>query len=442
MSHADHDNLDLCPDESVLQECARGEASSPRIVETVSSHLAYCPTCKHKFDQLRRDNTQAGENPNSPIDRLLKRQEETRRAKETGPVPGTIWRATPESAKVGYGPLLLVLRTNDDGRERTAWVAEMSEQIPQAIETDYILEQGESGLGFRCMVRAGNVFGTDVDNLVMFAGKLPPSIIEKVGEFVSSSAAFDANVPLSHYQFYRDSTGTQLMRRNRVTSGMLVTNDKDLRQALLQSSVERLSYLHFPDPSTSGSTSAQTKRIPRSEHLGNLVTLCISWLQQLRSRSLWRVMAPVAATLVVIVTTAKITEVVVRKNLESQSKPVLRALPSRGLVDTTHTSTTRINHRQVNIIEGALVQVGPRGWARLEEQAKKSAGTSDVKILTSPDRRFRSLRFALINTGRVAESFPKVAVGSLDCLLIPYQGDFQRDTYLVSEEKLISLSRC
>jgi hypothetical protein len=242
---SDQDNLELCPDELVLRACARGKVSSGRLMDMVSSHLAFCPSCNEKFQQIKRMSSKSETNPEGFINTLRERQEDLRRGTEAGPIPGTLWRAAPESSKVAYGPLLLVLHTEGRGSKSKVWVAEVSEDIPQAIETDYILEQRESGLGFRCMVRTGNVFQTNGSSLTAFAGKLSPSLAKKITEFVATSATFDTNVPLSKYQFYRDSQGNQLMRRNGITSGMLVTRDNDPRLVLLSQCKDQCRYLHI-----------------------------------------------------------------------------------------------------------------------------------------------------------------------------------------------------
>jgi len=241
---SDQDNLELCPDELVLSACARGKVSSGRLMVMVSSHLAFCPSCNEKFQQIKRMSSKSETNPEGFINTLRKRQEDLRRGTEAGPIPGTLWRAAPESSKVAYGPLLLVLHTEGRGSKSKVWVAEVSEDIPQAIETDYILEQRESGLGFRCMVRTGNVFQTNGTSLTAFAGKLSPDFTKKITEFVDVAATFDTNVPLSKYQFYRDSQGNQLMSRNGITSGMLVTRDNDPRLGFLTRSRDRCKYLH------------------------------------------------------------------------------------------------------------------------------------------------------------------------------------------------------
>jgi hypothetical protein len=242
---SDQDNLELCPDELVLSACARGKVSSGRLMDMVSSHLAFCPSCNEKFQQIKRMSSKSETNPEGFINTLRKRQEDLRRGTEAGPIPGTLWRAAPESSKVAYGPLLLVLHTEGRGSKSKVWVAEVSEDIPQAIETDYIPEQRESGLGFRCMVRTGNVFQTNGSSLTGFAGKLSPSLAKKITEFVATSATFDTNVPLSKYQFYRDSQGNQLMRRNGITSGMLVTRDNDPRLGFLSQCKDQCRYLHI-----------------------------------------------------------------------------------------------------------------------------------------------------------------------------------------------------
>ena len=56
------------------------------------------------------------------------------------------------------GPLVFVLSYTETTEQKLLTVAEVSEDISQAIDTDMILDPQESRLRFRCMVRAGNIF--------------------------------------------------------------------------------------------------------------------------------------------------------------------------------------------------------------------------------------------------------------------------------------------
>jgi len=138
--------------------------------------------------------------------------------------------------------MVIVIDENNDKRDIVR-VAEISEDILQAIETDMILEPKQSGLSFRCMVRTGNIFFTNKNHLKTFAGRLSPSLTTTVVIFCKAQSFFNDNVQLSEYMFVRDRNGNKLMRRRGVTSGMPVTKDDDSRLNFLEESKQRCSYL-------------------------------------------------------------------------------------------------------------------------------------------------------------------------------------------------------
>ena len=144
---------------------------------------------------------------------LRERQLAQQRAVAQGPIPGTIWRTVPESEKDPFGPLVLVIDRQEAKEGATLTVAEVSEDIAQAIHTDMVLEPKESGLRFRCMVRTGNIFKTSPDRLTLFAGTLSQALMDKVSGFCKDAEHFDENIPLSKFVFLKDSQGTEFMRR-------------------------------------------------------------------------------------------------------------------------------------------------------------------------------------------------------------------------------------
>ena len=166
-----------------------------------------------------------------------------------------MWRTVPESENDPFGPLVLVIDRQEAKEGATLTVAEVSEDIAQAIHTDMVLEPKESGLRFRCMVRTENIFTTSPDRLTLFAGTLSQALMDKVSGFCKDAERFDENIPLSKFVFLKDSQGTELMRRQGITSGMLVTDEDDPRLEFLQLSKERCSYLSGKSATTGKSGS-------------------------------------------------------------------------------------------------------------------------------------------------------------------------------------------
>ena len=105
------------------------------------------------------------------------------------------WRTVPELEKHPFGPLVLVIIRQEAKEGVALTVAEISEDIAQAIHTDMVLEPKESGLGFRCMVRAENIFATSPDRLTLFAGALSPTVMNRVTAFCKERRALMRNVP-------------------------------------------------------------------------------------------------------------------------------------------------------------------------------------------------------------------------------------------------------
>jgi hypothetical protein len=157
-----------------------------------------------------------------------------------GPQPGTIWRTVPASNMDLFGPLVFII--TGDGPDSVR-VAEVSEDIEHALENDMVLEPRQSGIVFRFMVRAGNVFSMNPDKLTDYAGRLSPSRTEAVIEFCRVGDRFDDNIPLSEYIFFRDSQGSELMHRRGVVSGTLLIGDDDPRLKFLEESKARTAYL-------------------------------------------------------------------------------------------------------------------------------------------------------------------------------------------------------
>ena len=248
MAQIDEDikSLDPCPPEEFLLAFATGRLKDRSLHSIILSHLEFCSSCQQKVREFKRavspDDDPIGKRAQALHELQLAQQE----AVKQGPTPGTIWRTVPESEKDLFGPLILVIDRQEAKEGVALTVAEVSEDIAQAIHTDMVLEPKESGLRFRCMVRTENTFTTSPDRLTLFAGALPSSLMNTVTAFCKEAERFDENVPLSKFVFLKDSQGTELMRRGGITSGLLVTKDEDARVALLDESKRRCAYLTLP----------------------------------------------------------------------------------------------------------------------------------------------------------------------------------------------------
>ena len=233
-------DTDPCPDEQELKSYAFGQMTTGRLGRIIGCHLEFCSSCKDRVEKIRTTQAAVEQTVGVYAERFKRAQEKLVVEKWRGARPGPIWRTVPESEEELFGPLVIVIGVDEDG---ALFVAEVSEEISQSLSTDMILEPRQSGLSFRFTVRAENTFRTTDEYLKTFAGKLSPSLTNKVVEFCRTAKDFDAEIPLSKYKFGRDPEGTMLMYRNGVTSGMLITRDDDHRAVLLDSSKLRCSYL-------------------------------------------------------------------------------------------------------------------------------------------------------------------------------------------------------
>ncbi|MGO9567788.1 MAG: ankyrin repeat domain-containing protein [Desulfomonilaceae bacterium] len=231
--------LDPCPPDEFLQAWATGNLKDKSLRSVIHTHLEFCTSCQQKVREFKRAVSPDDDPVAKRAQALRERQLAQQDALKQGPLPGTMWRTVPESEKDSFGPLVLVLHNQGT----TVTVAEISEDIAQAIHTDMVLDPHESALRFHCMIRTENIFTTSPDRLTLFAGAVSPSLINKVWGFCKDAERFDENIPLSKFVFLKDSQGTELMRRQGITSGMLVTDESDPRLEFLELSKERCSYL-------------------------------------------------------------------------------------------------------------------------------------------------------------------------------------------------------
>ena len=306
--------LDPCPPDEFLQAWATSNLKDRSLRSVIHTHLEFCPSCQQKVREFKRAVSPDDDPIAKRAQALLERQLAQQDALKQGPIPGTMWRTVPESEKDPFGPLVLVIDRQEvkDGAALT--VAEVSEEIGQAIHTDMVLEPKESVLRFRCMVRTENIFTTSPDRLTFFAGTLSQSLMDKVSGFCKDAEHLDENIPLSKFGFLKDSQGTELMRRGGVTSGMLVTEEDDPRLEFLELSKQRCSYLSGKSTVTSKSGS-------------KVITL------PLRKPFLKTILA-LAAVLATVVVTWKGSEIVSDRSMEQpKPEPGIAAEKGRGATE-------------------------------------------------------------------------------------------------------------
>ena len=299
---------DPCPDEQELKSYASGEMASTRSGRIIGCHLEFCPSCRSRVEKIRKTEVAVDEAIKVFAERLRRQQEKLVVERWRGPQPGAIWRTIPESDEELLGPMVIVIKVNESG---SLSVAEISEDIAQAIHTDMVLEPQASGLRFRFMIRGGNVFETTFEYLKTFAGQLPSALTNKVVEFCGSAENFDSELPLSKYKFGHDPNGTVLMHRKGITSGMLVTQENDPRLSFLDSSKQRCSYLSAEVITTSDEElSVAAKAIATAAQKARGVARAIT------KRSLRRKILALAAVLAVIVVGLKGSEILLDRSME------------------------------------------------------------------------------------------------------------------------------
>jgi hypothetical protein len=241
------EDLDPCPDDEVLQFYSEGRKFDPRIVGAVRAHLEFCTACRRKLSELRASSVDHEELVMGFAKRLKERQDILGKLAARGNVPGSIWRTRPESQDELFGPMVVILKRLDHSPTGLVRVAEVSEAIDQALDTDLLLSPQESGLSFPFMVRSENAFDTEFGSLKTFVGQLPPMLVRRIIWFYNSSERFDDNVPLSQYVFFKDSKGTTFMQRRHITSGLPATSDDDPRIAQLESERDQFYYLRLKE---------------------------------------------------------------------------------------------------------------------------------------------------------------------------------------------------
>ncbi len=238
------DELDPCIPEDYLKDFALGKLRGEPEEAVIEGHVELCTECGAKVRRFLQLKNSPEESIQRQVSILRRRQEALRNQQDIRPRPGTIWRTVPQREVDLFGPLVVVLIPPPDSYGNLLTVAEVSEDIPQAIETDMILDPAQSGLKFRCMVRAGNIFEIDPENLKEFLGELLPRTAEKVQKFCELGEKFDDDLPLSEIVFLLDSQGNELMRRRGVISGVVASGGNAPRLATVEDSKARCASLH------------------------------------------------------------------------------------------------------------------------------------------------------------------------------------------------------
>ena len=177
------------------------------------------------------------------VERFQEQCERLARLQQLGPLPGTIWNSQPEHEEELFGPPVLVFKILETDRgEKQLLVAEVSEDLEQATDSDLVMLPHESGLPFRCIVRAGNKFWITSDCLKDPLGEIQTSIWPLVLQFCSSPEEFDYQISPLDY-FFLDLNGLPVMCRAGVTSGLPFRDENDPRLVLLEESIQKCRYL-------------------------------------------------------------------------------------------------------------------------------------------------------------------------------------------------------
>ncbi len=319
--------LDPCPPDEFLQVWATSNLKDRSLRSVIHTHLEFCPSCQQKVREFKRAVSPDDDPIAKRAQALRERQLAQQDALKQGPIPGTMWRTVPESEKDPFGPLVLVIDKQEAKEGATLTVAEVSEEIGQAIHTDMVLEPKESGLRFRCMVRTENIFTTRPDRLTFFAGALSQALMDKVSDFCKDAERFDEKIPLSKFVFLKDSQRTELMRRQGITSGMLVTEEDDPRLEFLQLSKQRCCYL-----GAEGITTADEELSVAAKAITTAAQKARGVARAITKRSLRRKILALAAVLAVIVVGLKGSEILLDRSME-QPKTGPRIAAERSITE-------------------------------------------------------------------------------------------------------------
>jgi hypothetical protein len=409
---------DPCPDEQELKSYASGEMASTRSGRIIGCHLEFCLSCRSRVEKIRKTEVAVDEAIKGYAENLKRQQEKLVVERWRGPQPGAIWRTIPESDEELLGPMVIVIQVNESG---SLSVAEISEDIAQAIHTDMVLEPQASGLRFRFMIRAGNVFETTVDHLKTFAGRLPSRLTNAVVEFCGSAENFDREIPLSKYKFGHDPNGTVLMHRKGITSGVLVTTDNDARISLLDESKRRCSYL------------ALAARESQSEIQQKVIKLrSTKWLVQ-------RIL-PLAAVLALVVVGVKtLTDRTHDKRAPIQLGTGIATLPFAAEVPAKYLSSSA-QTKDLRAFMDSRRDADPQASMELLKRNVQSVEAQPIYYFRPQKKVFSGLGLALFPVPNLSSNRQLEGTWRCDSLLVPLRRFDERIIYQLSEQSLISIA--
>lgn len=267
-------DLDPCLPEEYLKAFAEGKVSQAALGSAIEAHVGLCAQCAAKLRSLTCPKLSPDELMAKQLASLRRRQALLKQHHSQGPRLGTIWRTIPWTKTDPSGPLVFVLGSAQASQKNLLTVAEVSEDIPQAIATDMILDPSKSGLSFRCMVRGGNIFVMDPKDLETFCGELPQPLTQKVQEFSRLGEFFDERVPLSQIVLLQDLQGNRFMQRRGVVSGMHVSRKDDPRLRAAARGKTLCEHLHVAEPVAK---KPESRRIDK-HYLTSLLTGLVSEL--------------------------------------------------------------------------------------------------------------------------------------------------------------------
>ncbi len=190
-------HLDPCPDERTLKAYAKGKLDNSPLRGPIEAHLELCDTCRSKMCKQGRTSENQEELVERFARRLGDRRDQYLAGRYQSPTPGTVWRTVSEVEDEIYGPMVMVLEGIGRFGDGVVEVAEVSEEIHHAINTDIILDRRQSGMSVRCMVRAGNIFRIYRGNFKAFVRKIPAELTSRVTAFCKMGESFDEEIPLS-----------------------------------------------------------------------------------------------------------------------------------------------------------------------------------------------------------------------------------------------------
>jgi hypothetical protein len=173
--------FDICPDDEILKAYSLGNLTDDQDVIIVESHVEFCASCRDAVSEYQSSESLRDRYIESIVERIKDWQAEVKRNEDAGPMPGTIWRAVPETEDSLFGPLLLVLANGPESGDPI--VVEMSEDLFEKVQGGVILKFEEWGCPSVYMVHASKTFSVSPGQLKEFAGRVNDSLTRDIGEY-------------------------------------------------------------------------------------------------------------------------------------------------------------------------------------------------------------------------------------------------------------------